>query len=196
MESELQGLCTSILHETFPEVCVTDTVIPDPREHMELDPTALQWHDPNSKTFLPLSQLVPISLATVHQFSGVSSPTPLVVLFDCGSQLSFLKRSKVPKDCVISTVEQPVCGLTGTSHLTEEVTLTGIMLPEFSVSKHIDSSLRCLLLDEQQEDSTYDMILGLDFLYAVGIDILCIQRNSYEPSHPHDQGLRLWRRGR
>ena len=163
-ESELQGLCASILTETFPEVCVTDTVIPDPREHTELDPTALQWRDPNSST------------ATVHQFSGISSPTPLVVLFDCSSQLSFLKRSKVPKECAISTVEQPVRGLTGTSHLTEEVTLTGITLPEFSASKHIDSSLCCLLLDEQQEDSTYDMILGLDFLCAVGIDILCRQK--------------------
>ena len=151
-------------------------MIPDPREHMELDPTALQWRDPNSKIFLPLSQLVPISLTTVHQFSGVSSPTPLVVLFDCGSQLSFLKRSKVLKDCVISTIEQPVRGLTSTSHLTEELTLTGITLPEFSTSKRIDSSLRCLLLDEPQEDSTYDMILGLDFLCAVGIDILCRQK--------------------
>ena len=120
-ESELQGLCASILNETFPEVCVTDTVIPDPREYTELDPTALQWRDPNSKTFSPSSQLVPLSLATVHQFSGVSSPTPLVALFDCGSQLSFPKCSKVPKDCVISTTEQPVHGLTGTSHLTEEV---------------------------------------------------------------------------
>ena len=175
-ESELQGLCASILSETFPEVCVTDAVIPDPREHMELDPTALQWRDPNSKTFSPSSQLVPISLATMQQFSGVSSPTPLVVLFDCGSQLSFLKCSKVPKECEISTIEQPVCGLTGTSHLTEEVTLTGIMLPEFSASKCIDSSLCCLLLDEQQEDSTYDMILDLDFLCTVGIDILCRQK--------------------
>ena len=112
----------------------------------------------------------------MHQFWGVSSTTPLVVLFDCSSQLSFLKRSKVPNGCAISTVEQPVCGLTGTSHLTEEVTLTGITLPEFSASKRIDSSLRCLLLDEQQEDSTYDMILGLDFLCAVGIDILCHQK--------------------
>ena len=175
-ESELQGLCASILHETFPEVCITDTVIPDPREHTELDPTALQWRDPNSKTFSHSSQLVPISLATMHQFSGVSSPTPLVVLFDCGSQLSFLKHSKVPKDHIISTIEQPVCGLTSTSHLTEEVTLTGIMLPEFSASKRIDSTLCCLLLDEQQEDSTYDMILGLDFLCAVGIDILCSKK--------------------
>ena len=162
-ESELQGLCASILTETFPEVCVTDAV-------------ALQWRDPNSKTFSPSSQLVPISLATVHQFSGVSSLTPLVVLFDCGSQLSFLKRSKVPKKCEISTIEQPVRDLTGTSHLTEEVTLTGITLTEFSTSKCINSSLCCLLLDEQQEDSTYDMILGLDFLCALGIDILCHQK--------------------
>ena len=95
-----------------------------------------------------------------------------MVLFDCSSQLSFLKHSKVPKDCVISTIEQPVRGLTGTLHLTEEVTLTGITLPEFSASKRIDSSLHCLLLDEQQEDSTYDMILGLDFLCAVSINIL------------------------
>ena len=73
-------------------------------------------------------------------------------------------------------MEQPVRGLTGTSHLTEEVTLTGITLPEFSASKRIDSSLRCLLLDEKQEDSTYHMILGLDFLCAVGIDILCHQK--------------------
>ena len=175
-ESELKGLCASILTETFPEVCVTDAVIPDPREHMDLEPTALQWRDPGSKTFSPSSQLVPISLAMVHQFSGVSSPTPLVVLFDCGSPLSFLKCSKVPKECEISTVEQPVRGLTSTSHLTEEVTLTGIMLPEFSASKRIDSSLRCLLLDEQQEDSTYNMILGLDFLCAVGINILCHQK--------------------
>ena len=175
-ESELEGLCASILTETFPEVCVTDAVIPDPREHTDLEPTALQWRDPTSNTFSPSSQLVPTSLATMHQFSGVSSPTPLVVLFDSGSQLSFLKCSKVPKECKISTVEQPVCGLTGTSHLTEEVTLTGIMLPEFSASKRIDSSLRCLLLDEHQEDSTYDMILGLDFLCAIGIDILCRQK--------------------
>ena len=175
-ESELQGLCASILTETFPEVCITDAVIPDPHEHTELDPTALQWRDPNSKTFSPSSQLVHISLATMHLCSGVSSPIPLVVLFDCGSQLSFLKCSKVPKECAISTIQQPICGLTGTSHLTEEVTLTGIMLPEFSASKRIDSSLRCLLLDEQQEDSTYDMILGLDFLCAVGIDILCHQK--------------------
>ena len=149
-ESELEGLCASILTETFPEVCVTDAVIPDPREHTDLEPTALRWRDPMSNTFSPSSQLVPISLATVHQFSGVSSQTPLVVLFDSGSQLSFLKCSKVPKECEISTIEQPVRGLTGTSHLTEEVTLTGITLPEFSASKQINSSLRCLLLDEQQ----------------------------------------------
>ena len=175
-ESELQGLCASILTETFPEVCFTDAVIPDPREHLALGPTALQWRDPNSKTFSSLSQLVPISLATVHQFSGVSSPTPLVALFDCGSQLSFLKCSKVPKECEISTVEQPVHGLTSTSHHTEEVTLTGITLLEFSTSRRIDSSLHCLLLDEQQENSTNDMILGLNFLCAVGIDILCHQK--------------------
>ena len=175
-ESELEGLCASILTETFPEVCVTDTVIPDPREHTELEPTALQWRDPTSSTFSPSTQLVPISLATVQQFSGVSAPTPLVVLFDSGSQLSFLKRSKVPKECKISTVAQPVRGLTGTSHLTEEVTLTGITLPEFSASKRMDSLLRCLLLDEHQEDSTYNMILGLDFLCDVGIDILCRQK--------------------
>ena len=96
-DSELEGLCASILPETFPEVCVTDAMIPDPRESMDLDPTALQWCDPESKTFSPSSQLVPIGLVTVHQFSGVSSPTPLVVLFDCGSQLSFLKCSKYPK---------------------------------------------------------------------------------------------------
>ena len=93
-----------------------------------------------------------------------------------GASMKKHQESKVPKECAISTVEQPVCGLTGTSHLTEEVTLTGITLPEFSASKRIDSSLRCLLLDEQQEDSTYDMILGLDFLCAVGIDILCCQK--------------------
>ena len=99
-----------------------------------------------------------------------------MVLFDCGSQLSFLKCNKVLKVCEISTVEQPVRGLTGSSHLTEEVTLTGITLPEFSASKRINSSLRCLLLDEQEEDSTYNMILGLDFLCAIGIDILCCQK--------------------
>ena len=90
--------------------------------------------------------------------------------------LASLNAAKYPKSAKISTVEQPVRGLTGTSHLTEEVTLTGITLPEFSASKRINSSLRCLLLDEQQEDSTYDMILGLDFLCAVGIDILCRQK--------------------
>ena len=136
-ESELESLCASILTETFPEVCVTDAVIPDPREHTELKPTALQWRDPTSKTFSPSSQLVPISLATVHQFSGVLSPTPLVVLFDCGSQLSFLKHSKVPKGCAISTMEQPVHGLTGTSHLTEEVILTGITLPSVPLNGSI-----------------------------------------------------------
>ena len=41
-ESELQSLCTSVLTETFPEVCVMDALIPDPHEHAELDPTALQ----------------------------------------------------------------------------------------------------------------------------------------------------------
>ena len=35
-ECELKGLCASILTETFPEVCVTDAVIPDPREHTDL----------------------------------------------------------------------------------------------------------------------------------------------------------------
>ena len=32
------------------------------------------------------------------------------------------------------------------------------------------------LLDAQQEDSTYNLILGLDFLCAVGIDILCSRK--------------------
>ena len=35
-ESELEGLFASILTETFPEVCVTDAVIPDPCEHTDL----------------------------------------------------------------------------------------------------------------------------------------------------------------
>ena len=61
-ESELEGFCASILTETFPEVCVTDAVIPDPCEHTKLEPTALQWRDPTSKTFSPSSQLVLLAL--------------------------------------------------------------------------------------------------------------------------------------
>ena len=96
-ESELQGLCASILTETFPEVCITDTVIPDPCEHKELDPTALQWRDPTSKTFSPSSQLVAISLATMHQFSGVSSPTPLWFSLIAALSSAFLNAAKYPK---------------------------------------------------------------------------------------------------
>ena len=59
--------------------------------------------------------------------------------------------------------------MTGSAAVAEEVDLQDMVLPEFSCTLRINDTFRCYIMNNA---SIYDVILGRDFLMAVGIDVL------------------------
>jgi hypothetical protein len=53
--------------------------------------------------------------------------------------------------------------------LSEEIFIGDVVLPEFSATTRITGPIRAIIMDNGE--SSYDMILGMDFLQALGIDI-------------------------
>ena len=87
---------------------------------------------------------------------------------DPGSDRSFIHERVIPKGAVPKVIRPKVTRtLSGTTNYTRVVELQGILLPEFSRSKHIDRKFECFVSNHV---GTTDVILGNDFLIAVGIN--------------------------
>jgi hypothetical protein len=65
-------------------------------------------------------------------------------------------------------VHRPVLRLTGEGTVNGEVSLTNMLLPELSRTLRINDTFKCNVMDNA---SSYDIIIGRDFLTPVELDI-------------------------
>jgi hypothetical protein len=94
-------------------------------------------------------------------------PSTLKVLMDPGSDHSCIHERTLPKGAAPQiTRPTPTKTLNGVSNYNRIVELQETLLPEFSRSKHVDRPFKCHV---SKHDSKVDMMLGNDFLIAVGI---------------------------
>ena len=117
-------------------------------------------------------RLKPIGVAVVNTIQGHTSSKPLKVLFDTGSDKTFVNRRILPKGANGKTVSNSMFStINGVKTINQQVELEGIILPEFSPTKKIDKPMSALVFEDE---GLYDIIFGLDFLVPVGIEISCL----------------------
>jgi len=113
--------------------------------------------------------LSPCTILLVNKIQGQAFNRPLRVLFDSGSDFSHIQKRVLPPGVEAMSVNKAIIGVTGSATVAEEVELQDMVLPEFSHTLHINNTFRCYVMNNA---SIYDVILGRDFLMAVGIDVL------------------------
>jgi hypothetical protein len=87
---------------------------------------------------------------------------------DPGSDCCYVHERALPKGAAPKiTKSSPVKTLNGTTKCNRVVKLDGLILPEFSRSRRIDNAFVYFV---SNQDMNTDMILGNDFLQAIGIN--------------------------
>ena len=106
------------------------------------------------------------------------------VLFDSGADRTMICRNALPKGITPSQGrKRKVTGVTATTTLSDEISLRDIVLLEFSASTRITGPIPAIIMDNAE--SSYDLILGIDFLQALSIDIcnssktVCVEWRQY-----------------
>ena len=112
-----------------------------------------------------------------NKIQGQAFNRPLRVLFDSGSDFSHIQKRVLPPGVEATSVNKAIIGMTGLATVAEEVDLQDMVLPEFSCTLRINDTFRCYVMNNA---SIYDVILGRDFLMAVGIIRLQRNRQLYE----------------
>ena len=118
-------------------------------------------------------KLRPTGVMVIDRIQKQKSKRPLKVLFDPGSDITFVHRRCLPNGAVPSKLERPIAiGTVAPDRAMHEnkVTIQGIRFPEFTSTSRIDMPATAVVMDA---DSTYDVILGLDILIPLGIDVSC-----------------------
>ena len=117
-----------------------------------------------------MNSLKPIGILKADTIQNIPSVRPFKVLFDTGSENTFINVRALPKD-VIPSVEYSINiqTLTGMDKSDRSVLLKGISLPEFSPTKKIDIAITAFIFNHE---SIYDMIVGNDVLLKIGFDFL------------------------
>jgi hypothetical protein len=110
--------------------------------------------------------LLPCSLAIIHYIQKIHSTFPLRVLFDTGSDSTFMHEHALPPGATPRVIPkrsgQTLAGLLKTSR---EVWLQELILPEYSRSCRIDEQHAFVF----SGSCDYDIIFGHDFLRKVGM---------------------------
>ena len=120
---------------------------------------------------------IPTTMAFVGSIQHVPQPKALSVLFDSGSDYTYVNQKALPPGVTPAKNQNAhtadtAAGLMTTKHT---VLLSDITLPEFGKSLRFDS----LHANVITHDIRYDIILGRDFLLAAGID-LCFSNRVME----------------
>ena len=120
--------------------------------------------------------MVPSSLLIAQSVQNIPFARPLKILFDTGSDISFINSSCLPKGTVPRILATSSRGLTAAGLFSSKrlVTLKEIVLPEFTRSKHI-SAWDFYLFDAP---CPYDILIGREFLNTLKIDPLCSTRTT------------------
>jgi hypothetical protein len=107
-----------------------------------------------------------------------------------GSDKTLINTRALPKGTKPSVNKGArFAGIHGTELLDKEVMLRNISLSEFSPTQKIAGPVRATLFDNSQ--SSYDVIVGMDLMQAVGINISCTTKtvswnDNTIPFHPSD----------
>ena len=114
----------------------------------------------------------PIGMMLARSIQHKPSRCPLKVLFDSGSDLTFIHQRVLPVDTITKIVSpRRIKTLHGTATISQQVILHDISFPEFSPTQRVDKALNAFVYN--QTESPYDVILGLDVLVPLGIEISC-----------------------
>ena len=117
------------------------------------------------------NQLKPIGLIKAKSIQFMNSNKVLKVLFDTGSDTTFISRKALPKGCNPKTVTNfEVMGIGGKKPHNQSVVLKDIIFPEFSPTRKIDKTIKAIVLEDE---CPYDIILGVDVMVPLGIDVSC-----------------------
>jgi len=112
-----------------------------------------------------------VSVALVGAIQNVPVKRPLRLLFDTGSDKTLVNYKALPKGASPSTGQGGrVTGVHGTAVLNQEVLITSLCLPEFSPTQKVPGPIRATMF--KNDDSNYDLIIGMDLLQALGIDVM------------------------
>jgi hypothetical protein len=116
--------------------------------------------------------LKPIGLMLAKKIQGISNTKPLHVLFDSGSDNTFISPSVLPKGASSKTTDKllKVQTINGRKAMNQQVTLNTLGFPEFSATQRVDREYDVYVFDRS---SSYDVILGLNIMVQLGIDISC-----------------------
>jgi hypothetical protein len=129
-----------------------------------------------SDTVLYQNHLRPITTIIVKDVQSHGSTQPLKALLDTGSDRTFIVKDALPKGVTPNAVDSVSYNtLRGSATVNKEVTLSNIVLPEFSPTRRIDATFKAFVVDHKL--SHYDIIVGLDILKSLGIEICCGSQN-------------------
>ena len=126
----------------------------------------------NNETVKPLN-LKPIGLLTIAKIQNFQNNKPLRVLFDTGSDKTFINRSALPVGANSETTAKTVRvnTINGINPMNQIVSLKLLGLPEFSPTQKADGeNYKAYVFNKS---SPYDIILGLDIMVPLGIDVSC-----------------------
>lgn len=111
----------------------------------------------------------PLTLLLCRLVGGVENSTPWRCLLDSGSDKTSI-HSRVLKAGMIPHASSTKVNTTiGVEKNVQEITLSDIVLPEFSRTKHLSRPIIATLF--HNPESRYDIILGRDVLHMLGIKI-------------------------
>jgi len=163
-------------HEELDELCkqcLSFTLDDDDGDFLSFDPpSTLSTPTVDSTTDKSVDEdLVPSSLLIAKSVQDLPFAKPLKVLFDTGSDISFINTSCLPQGTKPRILNEERHGLTaaGTFSSARLVTLKEILLPEFSRTKCIDQWDFSLF----DAPCPFDILLGRNFLRKLKIDPLC-----------------------
>jgi len=117
----------------------------------------------------PNFHLRPVSLMLAKTIQGQPCDKPLRLLFDSGSDITLYNRRALPKGCSPKSIHQSVNGVHGSKPLTQEVLMRDITFPEFAATQRVPGPIRAFVYDN--DESPYDVIIGLDTMLALNIDV-------------------------
>jgi hypothetical protein len=123
-----------------------------------------------SESFDSQLQLRATSYTIVTTIQHTNVNCMLRVLFDSGSDKTLIKQSSLPLGITPSIGRKSkVIGVTSSSIMDWEVFIENMTLPEFSSTQRVSGPLRVFVMDNN--NSHYDLIIGMEVMQILGIDI-------------------------
>jgi hypothetical protein len=113
----------------------------------------------------------------------------LKVLFDSGSDKTIFKRSSLPQGIEPSTgKKRKASGMNASSVIDQDILLTDIALPEFSLSQRIPGPIHAIVMNM---DTQYNLIIGMDVMHVIGLDLhnssqTIVWNGNHVPFKSHD----------